>query len=142
MDHCQREMAARTRPREFAGSVSAFGNSRFFLNRYLFLVTQSPKKNVLHPGFVFLAELALQSDDYIETCDIHLEKQSCRCYVLPVLHKTISTLPRPFDVRDATTQSRNIKHTKYHHLDMIPSTTKWESMCSRSLTQSACASRS
>ena len=31
-------------------------------------VTQSQRKNVLHPGFVFLAELASQSDGYIEIC--------------------------------------------------------------------------
>ena len=40
------------------------------LNRCLFLVTQSPRKNAWHPGFAFLAELALQSGGYIETCDI------------------------------------------------------------------------
>ena len=57
------------------------------LNRYLFLVTQSPKKNVLRPGFVFSAVSALQSDDYIETCDIYLEKHLCRCYELLEHHK-------------------------------------------------------
>ena len=66
----------------------------------------------------------------------------CRCFVLPELHKTIAVPPRPFDARDATTRSRDLKHTKYHHLDSVHSITKCESMCSRSLTQSACASRS
>ena len=33
------------------------------------------------------------------------EKHLCRCYVLPELHKTLSMLPTPFDVRDATTRS-------------------------------------
>ena len=111
------------------------------LNRYLFLVTQSQRKNVWHPGFAFLAELALRSGAYLETCDIHRKKHLCRCYVLPELHKTISVPPRPFDARDATTQSRNLKHTKCHRLDPC-SITKWESMCSRSLTQSACVSQS
>ena len=49
----------------------------------------------------------------------------------------ISMRPRPFDFRDATTRSRDLKHTKCHHLDPLRSITKWESMCSRSLTQSA-----
>ena len=40
-----------------------------YLNRCLYPITQNPK-NVWHPGFVFLAELALQSDGYIETCDM------------------------------------------------------------------------
>ena len=30
-------------------------------------------------GFVFLAVLALRSDDYIETCDIYRKKHSCTC---------------------------------------------------------------
>ena len=51
-----------------------------YLNRCLSLVTQRPRKNVWHLGFVFLAELALRSDDYIETCDIDRRKHSCRCY--------------------------------------------------------------
>ena len=75
-------------------------------------------------------------------CNIYPEKHSCRCYVLFELHKTISMLPRPIDVRDATTKSRELKHTKCDHLDPIRSITMWDSMCSRSLTQSACASRS
>ena len=66
-------------------------------NRYLFLVTQSPRKNVQHLGFDFLAVLALRSGDYIETCDIYREKHSCRCYPLPELHKTTSMQPRLFD---------------------------------------------
>ena len=70
------------------------------------------------------------------------KKHSCRCYVLPELHKTASMLPRLFDVRDATTQCRDLNHTKCHHLDLTRSTTQWESMCSRSLTQLACASQS
>ena len=65
------------------------------LNRYLFLVTQSPRENVWHLGSVFLTVRALRSSDYIETCDIYQEKQSCRCYVLSGLHKTLSMLPRP-----------------------------------------------
>ena len=36
-------------------------------NRCLYLFTQSPRKNIWHPGFVFLAVLALRSGDYIET---------------------------------------------------------------------------
>ena len=57
------------------------------LNRYLLPVTQNPRKNAWHPGFVFLAELALLSDDYIETCDIYRKKHSCKSHVLPELHK-------------------------------------------------------
>ena len=98
------------------------------LNRYLYLVTHSPRKNAWRPGFVFLAELALQSDDHIETCDIYLEKHLCRCYVLPEHHKIISMLPRHFDVSVVTTQSQDLKHTQYHHLDLTHSTTKWESI--------------
>ena len=41
-----------------------------FLNKYLFVVTQSERKSVQHLGFVFLAELASLSDGCIETCDI------------------------------------------------------------------------
>ena len=108
-------------------------------NTCLYLVTQNPRKIGWHPGFVFLAELALRSGDYIETCDINRKKHSCRCYALPGLHKPISAPPRPFDARDATTQKRDLKHTKCHHLDLTRSITKWEAMCSRSLTQSACA---
>ena len=111
------------------------------LEHVLLLGHQSQKKNVYHPGFVFLAELALQSDGYVETCDTYRKKHSCRCHVLLELHKTISVPQRLFDVKDATKQSRNLKHTKYHHLDLIRSLTKWESMCSRSLTQLACASQ-
>ena len=48
-----------------------------YLNRCLYPVTQNPRKSVQHPGFVFLAELALRSDDYIETCDIERKKHSC-----------------------------------------------------------------
>ena len=84
------------------------------LNRCLFLATQSPRKTRC---LVFLAVLALRSGGYIETCDIYREKHSCRCYGLPELHKTISVPPRPFDTRDATIQSRDLKHTKCHHLD-------------------------
>ena len=81
-----------------------------------------------HPGFVFLAVLALRSGEYIETCDIYREQHSCRCYVLPEHHKIISMQQRPFDVREATTQSRDLKHTKYHTLDLARSITKWESI--------------
>ena len=105
---------------------SGLGQKRSLPNRHLFLVTHSPRKNVWHPGFIFLAVLALRSSDCIETCDIYREKHSCRCHVLPELHKTTSMLPRPIDVRDATTRS----------------IAKWESMCSMSLTQLACAFRS
>ena len=101
------------------------------LNGCLYRVTQSPRKNVWHPGFVFLAELALRSDGYIETCDIHQKKHSCRCYVLLEPHKIISMPQRPFDARVATTQGQDLKHTRYHHLDLKRSITKWESMCSR-----------
>ena len=105
------------------------------LNIYLFQVTQKPRKKVWHPGFVFLDELVSQSNGNIEICDIYRMKHSCRCYVLPELHKTVSVPPRLFDVRDATTQSRDLKHTKCHHLDLTRKIRKWESMCSRSLTQ-------
>ena len=91
------------------------------LNIYLFLVTQRPKKNVLRLGFVFFAELASQSDDHIETCDIFLEKHLCRCY----------DLQKRFDVRVATTQSRNLKHAKCHNLDLKRSiTNSWFSFIS------------
>ena len=53
------------------------------------------------------------------------EKHSCRCYVLSGLHKTTSMLPRPIDVRNATTGSRDvIKKTKRYHLDLTRSITK------------------
>ena len=97
------------------------------------------KKNVWHLGFVFLANLASLSDDYVETND-YRKKLSCRCYVLPGLHKTISAPPIPFDAGDATTQSRDLKHTKCL-LDLTRSITKWESTCSRSSIQLACASQ-
>ena len=87
------------------------------LNRYLFLDTQSPKNKVKRLGFVFLAVLALQPDVYIETCDILTEKHLCRCCELPELHKTVSMRSTPFDVRDATTRCRDLKHTQCHHLD-------------------------
>ena len=83
----------------------------------LFPVTQSLRKNVWQPGFAFLAVLAWRSVGYIENCDIYRKKHSCRCYVLPGLHKTTSAPPRFFDARDATTQNRDLKHTKCHHLD-------------------------
>ena len=66
------------------------------LNRCLFLVTQSPRNNVWHPGFVFLAVLALRSGYYIETWDIYREKHSCRCYVLSELHKTFFSAAQTF----------------------------------------------
>ena len=56
------------------------------LNRCLFPVVQSRRKNVQHPGFVFLAVLASRSDDYIETCDIYRKKHSCKWYVTLELH--------------------------------------------------------
>ena len=95
------------------------------LNRCLYWVTQNPRKNVWHLVSVFLAELASPSDDYIDSCDIHRKKHSCRCYVLPVLHKITSVPPRLFDVRDATTQSRDLKHTKCLRLGLTRLTTKW-----------------
>ena len=113
-----------------------------YMNRCFYPVTQSQRKNVWHPGFVFLAELALRSDGYIETCDTYRKKHSCRCHVLLELHKTVSMPQRLFDAKDATTQSRDLKHTKYRHLDLVRSITKWESMCSRSLTQLTCPSQS
>ena len=81
-----------------------------YLNRCLYLVTENPKQNAWHLGFAFLAMLALRSDDYIETCDIYRKKHSCRCYVLL---EVISAPPRLFDARDATTQNRGLKPTKY-----------------------------
>ena len=103
-------------------------------NRCLYMITQNPKKNAWHPGSVFLAELTLQSDGCIETCDIYRKKHSCRCYVLLELHKTKPTPPRLFDARDATHKAET-SDTQCHHLDLIRSITKWESMCSGSLTQ-------
>ena len=101
-----------------------------------------PRKNVQHLVYAFLAELAFQSNGYIETCDICRKTYSCRCYTLLELHKTLSMPQRLYDAKDATTQSRDLKHTKYRHLDLVRSITKWESMCSRSLTQLVCASQS
>ena len=112
------------------------------LNRCLYAVTENPRRKAWHLGFVFLAVLALRSGDYIETCDIYRKKHSCKWYVLLELHKIKSMLQRHFDAKDATTQSRDLKHTKYRHLDFTHSITRWESMCSRSLTQSACAPQS
>ena len=91
------------------------------LNKHHCLVTRIPERT----------SSILRSDDYIETCDIYRKKHSCRCHVLPGLHKTVSVPPRLFDVRDATTQSRDLKHTKCHHLDVTRSITQLESMCSR-----------
>ena len=51
-----------------------------YLNRRLFPVTESQRKNVWHPGSVYLAEFASQSDGYIVTCDIYLDKYLCRCF--------------------------------------------------------------
>ena len=50
-------------------------------SRYFFVVIQNPGKNAQHLGFVFFAELALQSDDCIETCDFCSEKHLWRCHV-------------------------------------------------------------
>ena len=113
-----------------------------FLNRCRYPVTQTPRKNVWHPGFVFVAELASLSDDYIETCDIYRKKHSCKCYVLPELHKITPVPPRRSDAKDATTQSQDLKHTECLHLDFTLSLTKWESMCSRSSIKLVCASQS
>ena len=52
-----------------------------YLNKYLFLVTQSQRKNVYHLGFVSLAAPASQSDGYIEICDTYRKKHQCKCYV-------------------------------------------------------------
>ena len=106
------------------------------------LVNQSPTMNVQHPIFAFLGELELHSGEYIGICDIYREKHSCRGFVLPKFHKTMLTPPRPIDVRNATKQSRDFKHTSCHHLDHVRSITKWESTCSILWTQSACFSRS
>ena len=89
-----RKQGARQGAGEEESSEPLIWKKLICLNRYLFLLTQSPKNNVLRPGFVFLAVPALQSD-----------------------HKTISMRPRPFDVRDATTRCRDLKHTQCHHLD-------------------------
>ena len=88
-------------------------------SRCVYLVTQNPRKNAWHLGFVFFAELPLLSDDYIETSDINRKKHLCRCYVLPELHKIFPAPPRLSDARDATTQSRDFKHTKCLHFDLI-----------------------
>ena len=58
------------------------------LNRYLFLVTHSPSKNVQRLGCVFFAVPALRSGDYAETCGIYREEHLCGCYMLPDLEKT------------------------------------------------------
>ena len=72
-------------------------------------------------------------DGYTETSDIFRKKHSCRCYVLPELHKTVSVPPGLSDARDVTTQSRDLKHTQsVTTSDLIRSITKWESMCSKS----------
>ena len=105
----------------------------------LSLVAQSPRKNVKHLGFVILAVLDLRSGDYIETCDIYSEKYSCRCYELPEHHEIISM---QHDVRVLTSPSQDLKHTRCRRLDLIRSITRWELMCSRSLTRSVCAFRS
>ena len=89
-----------------------------YLNRCLYPLTQSQTKNVWHLGFVFLAELALRSDDDIETCNIYPTKHSCKCFAPLELHNIFTMLQRHSDARDATTQSRDLKHTKYHHLDL------------------------
>ena len=88
-------------------------------NRCVCLVTQNPRKHVWYLGFVFFAELALLSDDYIDIYDIYRKKHLCRCYVLPEFHKILSAPPRLSDARDATTQSRDFKHTKCLHFDLI-----------------------
>ena len=44
--------------------------------------------------------------------DICQKEHSCRCHVLPELHKITSTQPRLFDARDAFTRSRCLKHTQ------------------------------
>ena len=85
------------------------------LSRCLFQVTHSPRRHVWHPGFVFLTALASRSGENIETCDICQEWHSCRCYALNGLHKTTSTLARPFDARDATTQNRDLRHKTFNH---------------------------
>ena len=128
---------------EEEGDVSEEANREAgLLEQVSLLGPQSPRKNVQHLGFVFFAVLALPSGGNIDTCDIYREKRSCRCYVLPELYQTVSVPPRFFDAKDATTQSWDLKHTKCHHLDPTRSITKWESMSSTSLTQSARASRS
>ena len=65
-----------------------------------------------------------------------------KCYALPELHKSISMPQRPFDAKDTTTHSRDLKYTWYLHLDLSRSITKWESMSSRSSIQLLCASQS
>ena len=61
-------------PTKAVRTKSGLGQKRSLPNRHLFLVTHSPRKNVLRPGFIFLAVLALRSSDCIETCDIYREK--------------------------------------------------------------------
>ena len=53
-----------------------------------------------------------------------------------------SMLQRHFDVMVVTTQGQDLDDTKCHRLDLTRSITKWESMCSRSLTHLKCAAQS
>ena len=90
----------------------------------------SPRKNVQHPGFVFprRARVAIRR---LHRNLRHLPKeelvQMLRAARAP---QDYISAAKTFDARDATTQSLDLKHTK------------WESMCSRSLTQSASRSQS
>ena len=79
------------------------------LNRYLFLVTPRSKNNIKRLGFVFLAVPALQSDDYIETCDIYLEKHLCRCCELPELHKAINAAKKDLSMSGVMPRPRTHK---------------------------------
>ena len=54
----------------------------------------------------------------------------CRCNVLPEHHKIISMQQRHFDGA-VTTQSQDLRHTKYHHLDLTRSKSRSGSRCVR-----------
>ena len=50
----------------------------------------------------------------------HLPKEALvQMSCLLELHKTVSMPQRLFDAKDATTQSRDLKHTTYRHLDLV-----------------------
>ena len=136
------------------------------LNRCRYPVTQTPRKNVWHPGFVFVAELASLSDDHIETCDIYRNlasssspsslryqtitsklatstERSTRanvtcCPSSTRLHQCHQDVPMP-RMRQRKAETSN---TQCLHLDFTRSITKWDSMCSRSSIQLECASQS
>ena len=106
-----------------------------YSNKCLFPVTQSPRKNV-YPSSrcnqTVTSKLATSTERSTYTDVTYYPN----CTKLHQHHKNFSMQ------KNATTQSRDLRHTLCHHLDPIRSITKWESMCSRSSTHSALASQS